>query len=86
MKLVLIDWEDSRQPTSGWQWLEDFELGEVVRCKSVGWIVGKSKDAVALAQNIGDDFSQASGIIRIPTRCIVKTTTLKPTPNKDTQT
>jgi hypothetical protein len=77
MKLVLIEWQDSRQPSPGWQWLDDFELGEVVMCQTVGWVVGRSKEALAVAQNIGDDGEQASGIIRIPRRCILKQTELK---------
>lgn len=76
-KLVLVEWEDSRQPSSGWVWLDDVDLGEAVPCKTAGWIIAESKSVMAVAQNIGDNGDQACGIIRIPKRCVVKVTKLK---------
>ena len=74
--LVLIEWEDSRQPTPGWVHLATLEEPEPVRCASVGWLVHDGASVKSVAANIGDlddeDSVQASGIIRIPTRCILR--------------
>lgn len=79
--LVLIEWEDSAQPISGWAWLESFDSFEVVRCQSVGWLIHDGADVKALAQNLGnlgqEDSAQVSGVIRIPARCIVAIRPLK---------
>lgn len=79
--LVLIEWEDSAQPILGWMYLEDFSGGPAIQCVSVGWLIYDSADTKALAPNMGclnsDDSVQASGIIRIPTRCITRTVKLK---------
>lgn len=78
--LVLIEWEDSAQPISGWSWLESFDSFEIVRCQSVGWLIHDGDDVKALAQNMGnlgnEDSAQVSGVIRIPTRCVVKLSTI----------
>lgn len=80
--LVLIEWEDSTQPHGAWSWLEGGDVGEVwseaVRCQSVGWLVYDGEDVKALAPNWGQlcGDHQVSGVIRIPTRAIIKITRL----------
>ena len=74
-KLVRIAWEDSARPISQWQWVDDYQMPETVTCVSVGYLIAETKKAVALAPNLGDiehDRQQASGIIRIPRRSILK--------------
>ncbi|WP_027553348.1 hypothetical protein [Bradyrhizobium sp. Cp5.3] len=74
-RLVLVEWEDSARPIPGWQWVEDYELPETVRCISVGYLIAETSDAIALAPNLGDVVqpkAQACGIIRIPQRAIIK--------------
>jgi len=34
--LVMIEWEDSKQPTSGWQWLSSIPNHEPVVIQSAG--------------------------------------------------
>jgi len=79
--LVLIEWEDSAQPTAAWGYLRDLPDFTVVKCASVGWLVGDGKKVKALAPNMGaiDDEQQiqASGIIRIPARAVTKVVRLK---------
>jgi hypothetical protein len=68
-QLVKIKWEDSAHPISAWQWIEDYELPQTVTCISVGYLIAETKEALALAPNLGDvgrERIQASGIIRIP--------------------
>lgn len=72
--LVMVQWEDSVQPTPGWEYLEDVEPSGIVTCASVGWLIYDGSDVKALAPNMGNvngDSAQVSGVIRIPTRCVV---------------
>jgi hypothetical protein len=72
-RLVLVEWVDSAQPVPRWLWTDDYEIPAVVRCVSVGFLIAESRDAIALAPNLGDvleDRRQASGIIRIPRSAI----------------
>ncbi len=78
--LVLIEWEDSRQPSPHWRMLHDMEEPDISRCASVGWLVRDTKEMKALAQNVGDrDYKhgQVGGVMAIPTRCVIKITKLK---------
>ncbi len=79
-KAYMIEWEDSRQPKSAWQWLSDFDTPEIVRCISIGFLIYNGKDAKVLAPNIGDhdnEEPQVSGVIQIPTRCVTRMVELK---------
>ncbi len=75
-QLVMVDWEDSAQPVASWLHLTDLPALSAVQCCSVGWIVAQSDDVLMLAPNLGERGcevnAQASGIIRIPKRCIVR--------------
>lgn len=77
-KMVLVEWEDSTQPTSSWMWMSDIpDEQKIVKCKTVGWLIEDGKDVKTLALTIGDgddkDICQANGIINIPTRCTIRT-------------
>jgi len=77
--LVLVEWEDSARPISEWQWVDDYQMPEIVSCVSVGYLIAKTKQAIAIAPNLGDVSSarnQASGIIRIPCRSVKSLTRL----------
>ena len=72
-RLVMVEWEDSQRPLSPWQWVDEFTLPDSVRCVSVGFLVAETKEAIALAPNLGDidcDRTQACGIIRIPLKAV----------------
>jgi hypothetical protein len=72
--LLMVEWEDSARPIPTWQWIEDYEVPETIRCLSVGYVIAKTKNAIALAPNLGDlaqPKAQACGIIRIPRRSII---------------
>lgn len=73
--LVIVEWEDSARPVPAWQWLDDYELPETIRCLSVGYLIAQTASAIALAPNLGDlaqSRAQACGIIRIPQRAVIK--------------
>lgn len=78
--LVLIEWEDSAQPVAVWQYLDDIETPKAVQCQSVGFLIYNGKDVKTLAPNVGElgtDHAQASGMIRIPSRCIIRVRRLR---------
>jgi hypothetical protein len=79
-QLARIEWEDSAQPISGWQWAADYAMPEIVKCVSVGYLIAETKEAVALAPNIGgvgSDQHQVSGILRIPRSAVRRISRLK---------
>lgn len=74
--LVLIRWEDSRQPTSSWVRLSDLGSDHTpVLCASVGWLIRDTSEVKVLCQSMGDidcdDDMQASGVMVIPARCVL---------------
>lgn len=75
-RLVLVEWLDSRQPDPGWQRTRDVS-GGACECRSVGWLLKDGKKVKVLAMSAADDFDQVSGVVRIPTRCVVKMTGLR---------
>lgn len=78
--LVLIEWEDSAQPIPSWSYLATFEAPGTIRCASVGWLIRDDKQMKALAPNMGaiddENSMQVSGVIQIPTRCVISVSTL----------
>lgn len=80
-ELVLVEWEDSAQPTSNWRYLDDPPALEVIQCISVGWVIGKNDRVIMLAPNIGDyesgDGAQGTGFIRIPANSITRMVALQ---------
>lgn len=78
--LVLVEWEDSARPVETWQFLDEINNTAAIRCQSVGFLVYDGKDTKVLAPNVGEIGTveaQASGVIRIPTRCVTKMRRLK---------
>lgn len=75
LPLVLVEWEDSAQPIAAWQYLDDLGPFNIVRCQSVGFLVHDGDDVKVLAPNIGNiggEHAQASGLMRIPARCVTR--------------
>ena len=74
-RLVIIRWQDSRQPCGQWRYLSSLPDQKPVEVASVGWLVKDTADVKVLCQNVGDldnpENAQASGIMTIPTRCIL---------------
>ncbi len=60
MKLVIIEWHDSRTAENGWQYLRERHDISAVMCQTVGWIIDKSDDALLVAQSLADINSKDS--------------------------
>jgi hypothetical protein len=75
----MIEWEDSAQPIASWAYLSSFEPTGTIRCASVGWLIHDDKHIKVLAPNMGgnENSAQVSGMIQIPTRCVVRLTRLR---------
>lgn len=73
--LVIIRWLDSRQPCGQWRYLSAIPDAKPVEVATVGWLVKDTTDAKVVCQNVGDlahpEKAQASGIMTIPTRCVL---------------
>jgi hypothetical protein len=73
--LVIIRWLDSRQPCGQWRYLSSLPEARPVEVATVGWLVTDTVDVKVVCQNVGDldhpEKAQASGIMTIPTRCVL---------------
>lgn len=78
--LVMVEWEDSAQPIPNWSYLASFEAPGTIRCVSVGWLIRDDGQMKALAPNMGaiddENSMQVSGVIQIPTRCVLSVSPL----------
>ena len=79
--LVLIEWEDSVQPLSEWQWLREANGPNIIRCRTVGWLLSRDERELRVAMSLGDgaDDNQVAGIMAIPARSVLECRSLRPT-------
>ena len=81
-KLVLIEWIDSHSGR-GWKSIEEIEeTAEPLHCRSVGWLVKETKHVKVIVPHIGGEKNgniilQGCGDLTIPTKAIIKMTTLR---------
>ena len=82
--LVMIEWEDSAQPIPSWRFLAEFEAPGIIRCVSVGWMIRDDNQMKVVAPNMGsvnvEGSLQVSGMIQIPTSCVLQITNLDEPP------
>ncbi len=80
VKLVSIEWLDSRQPSSEWRHLTNFKSAGICHCVSVGYLIYDGEDCKVIAPSMADIESeedmQVSGVIHIPTCSVTKITPL----------
>lgn len=79
MKLVLIDWVDSRGVNTNWHHLTDFPKDNICNMKSVGWLLHDDDGSVCIVPHVGVEDSgdnQGCGEMNIPKACITKLTVL----------
>ena len=73
--LVIIRWQDSAQPIPAWKHLSQLPATRAIECATVGWLLKDDHDVKVLCQSVGDldspQNAQASGIMTIPTRCVI---------------
>ena len=75
MRLVLVEWEDSRTADGGWRYIKDACELKAVKCQTVGWLLEQTLTSLLIAQSVGDlseDESQTMGRTAIAVRQITK--------------
>lgn len=75
MRLVLVEWEDSRTADGGWRYIKDVCELKAVKCQTVGWLLEQTPTSLLIAQSVGDlsdDESQTMGRTAIAVRQITK--------------
>lgn len=76
---VLVEWEDSAQPSSAWGWVDELSDPSPVLCQTVGFLVKETEHCLIVALSIGDATSkrpQANGVMQIPRSAVVHLTYL----------
>ena len=68
MKLILINWVDSSS-SDGWQYLDSAKEHHPSNCRTVGWLLTKTKDYVTVAATQCDS-ELWSQLMSIPRKCI----------------
>ena len=72
---VLIEWMDSYGCSSNWQEINPAGEPEMMVCRSVGWIIRKTKTCVVVVPHLSDNThsakQQGCGDMTIPTACIL---------------
>jgi hypothetical protein len=76
--MVLIEWLDSRQPSIGWQFVENMEMPKPCKCLSVGWLLDEGEDQIVIAAHMNDmdQDDQVMGVMVIPSCSVLKKTPL----------
>lgn len=72
--LVQVRWQDSRGTTSNWEYLRDYQRNTFCEVVTVGYLIKHGKKTTRIAQSfadIGDKDMQVTGIMVIPTSCII---------------
>ncbi len=73
--IVEVTWADSCS-LYGWKSLKDYKEDTLVKCKSVGYLIDKSKGRISILQSLTES-GGASDSIMIPKNCVQKITVLK---------
>jgi len=75
MKLVRIEWVDSKAAPNEWEHLDDLEPLPPIECVSVGFLVEETPAYKTIAHSKSG--TQICGRVTIPTVCIKKCRRLK---------
>jgi hypothetical protein len=84
VRLVLIEWLDSFGCSSNWTEIDKSEPPKPLVCRSVGWLLHDGKDCKVVIPHISDvehknAAHQGCGDMTIPTKSIVRISSLVPT-------
>ncbi len=81
MKLVFVEWSDSRGASPRWQHLDGFIMAPVI-CKSVGWLQHQDEAMMVIVPHVAtgdpldDTDQQGCGGMAIPVHAVIKMTVL----------
>lgn len=74
-RAVLVEWEDSAQPSPEWQFVDDVpEEPGILVIRSLGWLVKRDETELRVALALGGTSDggnqQVNGIAAIPASCV----------------
>lgn len=75
-KLVLIEWIDSYSVYEQWDFIKDLSEPEIIKCKSVGFVVRETNELILIIPHISGDSEAGKGGICISRISIIKITEL----------
>lgn len=79
--VVMVEWVDSRQPSSNWMFVDDLADPTAVHVATVGWLLNSCGDeTLCIAASLGDlkeERRQVCGVMQIPLRCVTRFTILQ---------
>ena len=75
-KAVLVVWRDALQPGEHWRKTGDLPKPDPGTVVSVGFIVRKSKKAIALAQSLDEGAEHCLSVLVVPRSAILGITTI----------
>ena len=75
-KIALIEWVDTYSVYEQWDFLKDLKEPEIIKCKSVGFIVKETEESILIMPHISGDNEAGKGGICIPKLAIIKRTEL----------
>lgn len=68
-RIVEVEWVDSAS-TGGWGHPDAFIKSGLARCRTVGYVLERTKDHIVVVQNVGDDTGRVGESMAIPASCI----------------
>lgn len=80
MKLVLVEWHDSRGAGPSWNFVSTIREDGICPMRSVGWVVVENDQELCIAPHVGhekDGEHQVCGEMHIPKTCIDSIKVLK---------
>lgn len=77
MKLVYVEWVDSRGVSENWNTFAWLKENDICVVRSVGWLLQDTKELIQIVPHIGDDPEQGCGDMTIPRSQVKRMTALK---------
>ena len=76
--LVYVEWFDPHAHDGPWTSHAEAADTAIERCRSVGWLLSKSKDAICIAAHVSTRFKEdVGGAMTLPRACVTSLKTLE---------
>lgn len=82
MRLVLVEWVDSRGVSQGWEELDDMKKREFCVVRSAGWLFQNTDEFIQIVPHMGTNPDQGCGDMVIPRSAVLSVTDLVPAAKK----
>ena len=68
--IVEVKWLDSKGVTTGWEYIDELQSLKPAECKTVGYLIERTKQYITVAQSVSEE--QLLARITIPVCSIIK--------------